>query len=230
MPDPDPLKLQDGRKAGCLGVLGWVIVAALLTIALTLLLFWRMSTEVTQDARRLAESLAADFDRAFQFTPRISVDSVVVVAESTPVLELVVTQRQMRVRHRWTHTWLHSTKNLELEATFTAKAGFDLTEPFRINIDPRSGSISADLPPPKLLSLGMSDVRVLRDEDGLWNKLTVEDRQVAFRALEEKARQRFAESSFLAETRMEAEKQVRALLDKTKSPSQISTQSPEPLP
>lgn len=136
----------------------------------------------------------------------------------------------MLVRHRWTHTWLHSTKHLELEATFTAKAGFDLTEPFRINIDPRSGSISAELPPPKLLSLGMSDVRVLRDEDGLWNKLTVEDRQVAFRALEEKARQRFAESSFLAEARMEAEKQVRALLDKARSASQISTQSPEPLP
>lgn len=230
MPDPDPLKPQDSRKTGCLGVLGWVIVAALLTIALTLLLFWRMSTEVTQDARRLAESLATDFDRAFQFTPRISVDSVVVVAESTPVLELVVAQRQMLVRHRWTHTWLHSTKNLELEATFTAKAGFDLTEPFRINIDPRSGSISADLPPPKLLSLGMSEVRVLRDEDGLWNKLTVEDRQVAFRALEEKARERFAKSSFLAEAGMEAEKQVRALLDKAKSASQISTQSPEPLP
>ncbi|HEU4679689.1 MAG TPA: DUF4230 domain-containing protein, partial [Terrimicrobiaceae bacterium] len=230
MPDSDPLKPQDSRQAGCLGVLGWVVVAALLTIALTLLVFWRMSTEVTQDARRLAESVAADFNRAFQFTPRVSVDSVVVVAESTPVLELVVAQRQILIRHRWTHTWLHSTKNLELEATFAAKAGFDLTEPFRINIDPRSGSISAELPPPKLLSLGMSDVRVLRDEDGLWNKLTAEDRQEAFRALEDKARQRFAESRFLAEAGMEAEKQVRALLDKTRSTSQITPPSPEPRP
>lgn len=230
MPDSDPLKPQNGSKAGCLSILGWVIVAAMLSLALTLLLFWRMGAEITEDARRIAESLAADFDRTFQFTPRISVDSVVVVAENTPVLELVTRQRQLLVRHRLTHTWLHSTKNLELEATFSAKAGFDLTEPFRINIDPRSGAISAELPPPKLLSLGMSDVRVLQDEDGLWNKLTVEDRETAFRALEDKARKTFAESTLLAEARMEAEKQVRELIDKTRSAVNLSTQPPEPLP
>jgi uncharacterized protein DUF4230 len=230
MPDPDPLKPQNGGRTGCLGVLGWVFVAAMLTTVLTLLLFWRMGTEVTEDARRIAESLAAEFDKTFQFTPRISVDSVVVVAENTPLMELVVTQRQLLVRHRWTHTWLRSTKKLELEATFTAKAGFDLTEPFRINIDPRSGYISAEMPPPKLLSLGMNDVRVLRDEDGLWNKLTVEDRQMAFRALEDKARKTFAESSLLAEARLEAEKQVRALIEKSRSSAKISTQPAESRP
>jgi Protein of unknown function (DUF4230) len=230
MPDPDPLKPQNGGRTGCLGILGWVLVAGTLTILLTLLLFWRMGAEITQDARRVAESLAAEFDKTFQFTPRISVDSVVVVAENTPVMELVVMQRQLLVRHQWTHTWLHSTKNLELEATFTAKAGFDLTEPFRINIDPRTGYISAEMPPPKLLSLGMSDVRVLKDENGLWNKLTVEDRQVAFRALEDKARKTFADSRLLAEARLAAEKQVRALIEKSRSAAKISAQSAEPLP
>jgi hypothetical protein len=191
---------------------------------------WRMSAEITQDARRMAESLAADFDKTFQFTPRISVDSVVVVAENAPVLELVTTQRQLLVRHRWTHTWLHSTKSLELEATFTAKAGFDLAEPFRINIDPRTGSISAELPPPKLLSLGMSDLRVLQDEDGLWNKLTGEDREVAFRALEEKARKTVADSTLLAETRMEAEKRIREVIERTRSAANLATPPAEPLP
>jgi Protein of unknown function (DUF4230) len=230
MPDPDPLKPQDGGRTGCLSILGWVLVAGMLTILLTLLLFWRMGAEITQDARRIAESLAAEFDKTFQFTPRISVDSVVVVAENTPVMELVVMQRQLLVRHRWTHTWLHSTKNLELEATFTAKAGFDLTEPFRINIDPRTGYISAEMPPPKLLSLGMSDVRVLKDENGFWNKLTAEDRQTAFRALEDKARKTFADSSLLAEARLTAEKQVRALIEKSRSAAEISAQPAEPLP
>jgi hypothetical protein len=228
MPDSDPLKRQNSSKIGCLSILGWVMVAALLSLVLTLLMFWRMGAEVTQDARRMAESLAAEFDRAFQFTPRISVASVVVVAENTPVLELVTTQRQLLVRHRWTHTWLHSTKSLELEATFTAKAGFDLTEPFRLNIDPRTGSISADLPAPKLLSLGMSDVRVLQDEDGLWNKLTTEDREIAFRVLEDKARKTFADSSLLAEARMEAETQVRELIEKTRSAGNLSPRPPEP--
>jgi hypothetical protein len=76
----------------------------------------------------------------------------------------------------------------------------------------------------------MSDVRVLKDENGLWNKLTVEDRQMAFRALEDKARKTFADSSLLAETRLAAEKQVRALIEKSRSAAKISAQPAEPLP
>ncbi|HEY5779192.1 MAG TPA: DUF4230 domain-containing protein [Terrimicrobiaceae bacterium] len=230
MPDPGPLKPYDGSKFGCLSILGWVLVAAALTTVLTLLLIWRTGAEVTQEARRIAESLAADFDKTFNFTPQIRVDSIVVVAGNTPVLELVTAQRQMLVRNRWTHTWLHSTKNFELEATFTAKAGFDLTEPFRIAIDPRTGSISAELPSPKLLSLGMSDVRVIQDEDGLWNKLTAEDREMAFRALEGKARETIAGSSLLPEARLEAEKQIRELIKRASSATSVSTPPAKPLP
>jgi Protein of unknown function (DUF4230) len=229
MSNSDPLNPRKAGNFGCLRILGWVILAAGLTVVLTLLLFWRMGAEVTREARRVAESLAADFDRIFQFTPQISVGSVEVVAANTPVLELVTTERQVLVRHRWSHTWLHSTKNLEVEATFTAKAGFDLKEPFRINIDPRSGYISAELPPPKLLSIGMSDLRILQDEDGFWNKLTVEDRQTAFRALEDKARRKISGSKILPEARLQAEKQVRELLDKASSSMIIPKHSPEPL-
>jgi hypothetical protein len=230
MSDPDPLSPAKDGKFGCLSILGWVILAAALTVVLTLLLFWRMGAEVTQEARRMAESLANDFDRAFQFTPQISVDSVVVVAANTPVLELVTRQRELLVRHRWSHTWLHSTKNLEVEATFTAKAGFDLKEPFRIKIDPRTRYISAELPPPKLLSMGMTDIRVLQDEDGFWNKLTPEDRQMAFRALEDKARKKINNSKLLAEARLEAEKQIRELIEKTRNATNLPKRPTEPLP
>jgi Protein of unknown function (DUF4230) len=228
MPDPNSLKPQGVGRFGCLSILGWVIAAAALTVALTLLLFWRMSLEITQDSRRMAESIAAGFDRALNFTPQISVDSVVIIAANAPVLELVTVQKQALVRTRWTHTWLHSTKNLELEATFTARAGFDLRDPIRINIDPRTRFVSADLPPPKLLSLGMGDVRVLQDEDGLWNKLTAQDREQAFRVLEEKARKIFTESNLLAEARLEAEKRVHELIDKTAWSSILTTKPTEP--
>ncbi|HEY5812759.1 MAG TPA: hypothetical protein VIT23_08905, partial [Terrimicrobiaceae bacterium] len=140
MSDRNSLDPPKDKRSGLLSVLGWALVAAALTVALTLLLFWRMGAEVTQQARELAKSLAADFDRTLKFTPQITVDSVVIIAGHTPVMELVTAQRQAMVRNRWTHTWLHSTKSVELEATFTAKAGFDLTQPFRVNIDPRTGS------------------------------------------------------------------------------------------
>ena len=227
MPDPNSLTPQSTGKFGCLGILGWVLAAAVLTFALTLLLFWRISAEITQDARRMAESIAAGFDQALKFTPQISVDSVVIIAANTPVLELVTLQKQALVRTRSTHTWLYSTKNLELEATFTARAGFDLRDPIRVNIDPRTRFVSADLPPPKLLSLGMGDVRVLQDEDGLWNKLTAQDREQAFRALEEKARKIFANSNLLPEARLEAEKRIRELIDNTAWPASLTTKPTE---
>jgi hypothetical protein len=215
MPDPDSLTPHNRKKSGFLIILGWVMAAAALTVALTLLLFWRMTAEITEDARRMAASIAAGFDQSLQFTPQISVDSVMIVAASTPVLELVTLQKQALVRHRWNHSWLYSTKKLEIEATFTARAGLDLRDPIRINIDPRTRFVTADLPPPRLLSLGMGDVRVLQDEDGYWNKLTPQDREQAFRALEEKARETFAKSNLLPEARLEGEKRIRELIDKT---------------
>ena len=230
MPDSNSLRPQNDKKFGCLGVLGWVLAAAALTIVLTLLLFWRQSAEITKDARRMAESIAAGFNRTLNFTPQISVDSVVIVTANAPVLELVTVRKQALVRHRWTHTWLYSTKEIEIEATFTARAGFDLKDPIRINIDPRTRFVSADLPPPKLLSLGMGDVRVLQDEDGLWNKLTPQDREGAFRALEEKASEIFAKSNLLAETMLEGEKRIRELIDKTAWPTGLATKPNELLP
>ncbi len=227
MPDSNSLRPQNDKKFGCLGVLGWVIAAAALTIALSILLFWRQTAEITQDARRMAQSIAAGFDQTLKLTPQISVDSIVVVAANASVFELVTLQKQALVRHRWSHTWLHSTKNLALEATFTAKAGLDLRDPIRINIDPRTRYVSADLPPPKLLSLGMGDVRVLEDEDGLWNKLTPQDREQAFRALEEKARETFAKLNLLPEARLEAEKRIRELIDKTAWPAIPTTKPAE---
>ena len=71
----------------------------------------------------------------------------------------------------------------------------------------------------------MGDVRVLQDEDGLWNRLTAQDREQAFRALEEKARKTFAESNLLPEARLEAEKRIRELIDKTAWPT-IPTTKP----
>lgn len=193
-------------------MLGVIMAAALVTLAFTAVLFWRMGAEVSSEARQVAQTIASEFQKTLNLTPEVRVDSVLVVEASTPLLELVTLQKQALVRHRYSHTWMHSTKVFEVEATFTAKAGFDLKEPFRIQIDPRTQNIGAEFPPPKLLSLGMSDVKVLNDEDGMWNKLTAEDRQKAFAELEEKAREEFRNSSLLVETRIETERRIRELL------------------
>lgn len=212
MPDHDSLKQPASARRGWLIALGWIALFAVLTTALTGVLFWRMGVEVTDEARRMAEGIAAKFDKTMNFTPEIRVDSVVVVNASTPVFELVTQQKQALVRYEWSHTWMHSTKKIEIEAVFTAKAGFDLSNTFTIQIDPRTGTIGATLPPAKLLSLGMSEVRIPRDEDGLWNKLTAEDREKAFKALEGRARKELVTTTFMVEANNEAERRIRDLL------------------
>ena len=64
----------------------------------------------------------------------------------------------------------------------------------------------------KLLSIGMSDVRVIRDEDGLWNKLTPQDREEAFRALEKEAEKKFANSNLVSESLYAGEKRIQEVL------------------
>jgi hypothetical protein len=212
MPHDDPLDSPTERRKGCLLIIGSLLAAALVTLAITGLLAWRTTLSITDHARELSQSVAATFKHALNLTPEVRINSVVVVEASKEVKELVILKKQALVQYRWSETWLHSTKQFEIEATFTAQAGFDLAEPFRVQIDPVTFNIEANLPPPTILSISMGDVRVLRDEDGLWNKLTPEDRTRAFHELERKARTQFVGSTLLAETRNAAEKSIREIL------------------
>lgn len=201
---------------------------AFLSAAMMLLLTWRTGMEITDSAKETARIVASTFERAFNFTPEITVDSVVVIAANTPVLEVTTVARQARVRETWSQTWLHSTKTIEIEATFTARAGYDLRDTFQIQIDPRTGNLGATLPAPRILDIGMSEVRVLRDEDGLWNKLTNEDRSQAYAALEKRARAQFEKTNLVAAAQQEGEKRVRELLDAAGRRAQFATPTPRP--
>lgn len=191
---------------------GCILLAAVLSSLICWVIFWRINASVSEGAKETAMAVGQTFQKALNFTPEVRVNTTIVVAQTTPVLELVTAERKALVQHRWEHTWMHSTKNFEIEATFTAKAGFDLREPFRLIVDSRSGAVTAELSKVKLLSLSMGDVRVLRDEDGVWNKLTAADREEAFRALEAEARRQFLSSNLLAQAGNEIDKRIREIV------------------
>jgi len=172
------------------------------------LIFWRTTGSDCWKAYRQAREVAAKCEQVLNFTPEIRIDSHVVVAATTPKFEIVTVQKQALLRHAWSHSWLHSTKTFDIEATFTAKAGYDLGSFSHIQIDSRTGAISTYITQPKILTLEMSDIRILADEDGLWNKLTPEDRREAFRDLEKEARKNFEASDLLEAARREMEKRI----------------------
>lgn len=152
------------------------------------------------------------FQEILNLTPRITANQAVIFSQNTPVLELVTVERSALARHRSDETWLHSTKTFEIEATFSARAGFNLRDLFTVNI-PKGGRLAeVQLPRPKILSIGMSDLRVLRDEDGLWNSLTAKDREKAIQTLERTAKAEFLKSDLLQAARSAAEAQIREIV------------------
>ena len=153
---------HDGNHTGKNRTATIVLIAG---IVLTLLLagagvtaFFIVVKAPADLARRTAESIREVFD----FTPRVTLNETVMIAENTPILEVATVSRSLMVHHRWSHTWLGSTKTLELHGSFTAKAGFDLREPFTIDIQRSPLRVVARMPAPKLLSVQMDSFRLSR--------------------------------------------------------------------
>jgi uncharacterized protein YbjQ (UPF0145 family) len=187
-----------------------VLGAGLVTILVTALA-WIFLLNPLRQAVSTGKEIQSEFVKFLHLTPRITANNAVIFAQNTPTLELVTVERQALIRHRFEESWLHSTKTFEVEAPFTARAGFPLREAFTVNI-PRGGKTAeVRLPTAKILSVDMADIRILRDEDGLWNKLTAQDREKAIRTLTKTAKAEFLQTDILKAATREAEKQIRAI-------------------
>lgn len=187
-----------------------ILGAAASTVAVTAVA-WTFFLNPARQAIKAGAEIQARFVELMNMTPRITANNAVIFAQNTPTLELATVERQALVRHRFEESWLHSTKIFEAEAPFTARAGFVLRDAFTVNI-PRGGKTAEiRLPRAKILSVEMGDIRILRDEDGLWNKLTAQDRERALKVLSKTAKQEFLRTDILKAAVEEAEKRVRQI-------------------
>jgi len=168
-----------------------------------------------QGALKVGESLKEQFSEALQVTPRISVDNAVIFAQNASALELVLMQRDALVRHEMSETWMHSTKEFDIEAVFTARAGMNLRDLFMVNVEDGGKRVVVRLPRVSILSISMGDLRILRDEDGAWNKLTAKDRERGIKELQKLARREFQKTDLLMAARAEAKKRVTELVQTT---------------
>ena len=108
--------------------------------------------------------------------PRVTVNEHIVYEQATPVLELAVLQREVEVERETVSTWLGSTKRLRMRGTFRIKVGFDLKQPFVVNIDGAwAQEVRIQMPPPRILSTELETVEVLSAENGLWNHVKPEE-------------------------------------------------------
>jgi|GEM_PF-954242 hypothetical protein len=167
---------------------------------------------VTAHARETAVGVAEDIAGVFQVRPTVVVDGTTFVEQDGEVLEVSTWRQKVTARHRMEHSWLHSTKTFEVAGDFSVNAGFDLSEPFVVEVERDSGRVRVALPPAKILSADLREISIERDENGLWNKLTAADRESAIGALRWRAIKAAERDDILEKARASAEERLRTAL------------------
>ncbi|MGB8354126.1 MAG: DUF4230 domain-containing protein [Chthoniobacteraceae bacterium] len=163
----------------------------------------KASREVVHGAKEesfdAANRVANGFKSVFNFTPQVTVGGVTVIEQASSVVELATVEQDVVEHYTWTQTWLGSTKTMELQGIYKAKAGFNLRDPFQVSMDARK--VTAKLPAPKLLSLEMKSYKVIRDDSGWWNSITAEDRENAINAMQAEAKLKVAKAGLMEEAK-----------------------------
>ena len=176
--------------------LSWKLVLLIIVLAAIgtgAWIYYRLETWPQRTAREVSRAFA---DIA-GIQPKVTVHDRVFFEQTSSVLELAVVTRETMVEREMEHDWLGSKKRIKLRATYSVRAGFDLTQPLSVRLDRHR--ISAELPPPKILAIDPRDVEVLAFENGLWNKITPTDIEGELRALPDLARRKAAESGLMKE-------------------------------
>lgn len=167
-------------------------------------------TQLAKRSYEGAKALGEDFRKAFQFTPEIKVGNTVVLNQQTPILELSVLSQNFEHRYVWENSWLGSTKKIFITGTFDAKVGFDLHKRFSITL--RDDKALVSLPEPQTLSVESLGDMTYRDEQGIWNWVSVQDRTRATNAFVSDARRYAEQAQFVEEAKRHLEERLRQVL------------------
>lgn len=145
-------------------------------------------------------------------TPVVTVKGDTVVLEKSSIAELAVVQRKTQVIMKYEGEWLGSTKVLVVRGDFIVKAGFDLNQSFRFNIQQPSQEVTVELPKPKILSVAFQNYEVLFSSDGIINKLHTEDQAKVIQQMMIKANANAEQSDIKKEAMQQVEQRLRDLL------------------
>jgi hypothetical protein len=186
-----------------------IILIATGTLA-AFVLFVIIPERLARKSYEAAKMLGEDFKKAFQFTPEVQVANTVVLNQQASVLELAVLTQNFQHQYAYTNTWMGSTKKIDISGSFVAKVGFDLNEKFKITIHEKTATIS--LPEPQLLSIELQPDITYRDENGLWNWVSTDDRTSATNAFIKDAKSYAQQAEFIKDAHTRAEAQIRKVL------------------
>jgi len=176
-----------------------LIILLIVGTAAVYIIFVTIPTEIARRSYAGAKSLGEDIRNAFQFTPEVKVNNTIVLNQQTPLLELSVLSQNFEHRYVWENSWMGSTKKIFISGSFNAKVGFDLRRKFSITL--RDEKAYVTLPSPQTLSVESFGDITYRDEQGIWNWVSTEDRTRATNAFIADARRYADRAAFINDAR-----------------------------
>jgi hypothetical protein len=189
------------------------ICLVLLTLAAVVLFAVHACTAAVGQA---ATQIADAFKSVLNLQPRVTINERVVLAQTSPIAEFAVVTKEELVTVGLDEKYQVLSiplpigeKQLTAEAVFRLKAGFDLTQPFAVSIDPQTHTVRAQMPHAKILSIEQVGDVTLHADDSVLNRINTEDHELIEKNLTAAAHEA-AENSGL---KGDAEAQVTQRLD-----------------
>jgi hypothetical protein len=158
--------------------------------------------------------------------PTVSVGGETIIKATEPIAEFSPVKKQLHHKYKWTHTWLGSTKVIEMEADFTVKAGFDLNEHFTIDVSSDQKVIRTQMPPAKITSCEGFNYKTVGELNGWWNGITKEERDAVVNELAKKAKRKAIKDGILKEADEYLKSQIEEIIRKALPSASIT---PQPL-
>jgi hypothetical protein len=119
------------------------------------------------------------FTEVLRVQPKVTLDQRVILTQTAPIAELaVVTKEELVTIGLNEHLEVMSMqiplteKKITAEATYRLKSGFDLREPFTVDIDPVAHTLHAAMPHAKILSVEQTGEVSFHGEDSVLNRIT----------------------------------------------------------
>lgn len=200
---------------------------SLVLVTLAAIIFFALHSCVSAADHTIA-SVRDAFAQVLRVQPQVTVNQRVVMTQTSPIAELAVVTKEELVTLGFTEhleVWSMQVplteKKVTVEAPFRIKAGFDLREPFSVEIDPATHHIRASMPHAKILSVEQVGELTYHAEDAALNRITDEERQKVVNNLNEAARDSAEKSDLKSDAEQQVAQRLKDILTHNGQPMEI---------
>lgn len=176
-------------------------------------------------AAEVRTQILEGLDRRLHFRPEIRISGEKESPVGAGVFQFTASKRDFAYDFQWEQRWAGTSKRIKMRGFFTAIAGYDLHPNFFLDINPENLRVDLTAPEPRLLECVLNDHKPELD-DGVWNKLSEEEKTRALNDMVTNARRAIQEDkNLLTEAKRMLEQQmVEVIAESGGSPGNVNDQ------